>query len=82
LILSLVLWRAPAAREWHLTALAIDVLLGSANLLLWQVFVATDALPVGYITTSLHWLFATLQFCAVAASQQVSRMVGDPRTTI
>jgi hypothetical protein len=60
-ILSIVLWRASAARSWHLTALSIDVLLGASNLFLWQIFVAANALPVGYVSTALHWTFATLQ---------------------
>ena len=46
-ILAVVLWRAVSARSSHLIAMAVDVLLGTANLLLWQIFVAGDALAVG-----------------------------------
>ena len=64
-ILAVVLWRAVPSRSSHLIALSVDVLLGTANLLLWQIFVAADALPVGYISTILHWTFATLQVLAI-----------------
>jgi hypothetical protein len=64
-ILAVLLWRAAPARSWHLTALAMEVLLGTSNLAFWDMFVATDALVVGYLTTGLHWMFVVLQ--AVAA---------------
>jgi hypothetical protein len=63
-ILAVLLWRAAPARMWHLTAMLIDVLLGTSNLLLWQIFVAADVLAVGYVTTILHWTFAALQLLA------------------
>jgi hypothetical protein len=81
-ILSIVLWRASAARSWHLTALSIDVLLGASNLFLWQIFVAADALPIGYVSTALHWIFATLQLFSAVASQEGSRIAGDPDSAI
>jgi len=56
LIFSVLLWRAAPLRSWHLTAAAVDVLLGTANLVFWQVFIAGDMLAAGYITTSMHWL--------------------------
>jgi hypothetical protein len=65
MILAVLLWRAAPARSWHLTALAMEVLLGTSNLAFWDMFVATDALAVGYLTTGLHWVFVLLQ--AVAA---------------
>jgi hypothetical protein len=64
-ILAVLLWRAAPARSWHLTAVAMEVLLGTSNLAFWDMFVATDALTVGYVTTGLHWIFVVLQ--AVAA---------------
>ena len=63
-ILAVLLWRAPPARSWHLTAVAMDALLGSANLIFWQIFVAADALATGYVTTTLHWVFVMLQLLA------------------
>jgi hypothetical protein len=65
-ILGVLLWRAAATRAWHITAAAIHVLLGTANLVFWQFFVAGDMLAVGYITTALHWLFVALQLTAAA----------------
>ena len=56
-ILAVLLMRAPSARSWHVTAAAMDLLLGVANLAFWQLFVVTDALAVGYVTTILHWSF-------------------------
>ena len=66
-ILGVLLWRAEAARSWHVTAAAVHVLLGTANLLFWQIFIAADMLAVGYITTSLHWTFVVLQLSAAFA---------------
>lgn len=40
------------------------MLLGTANLVFWPIFLAAQILPVGYITTWLHWLFAGLQLFA------------------
>ena len=71
-ILSILLWRASPLRSWHLTGAAIHTLLGTANLLFWQIFVAFDLLWLGYLTTSLHWLFVVLQlFAAVSAKESV-----------
>lgn len=64
LILGVLLWRAEPLRSWHLTAAAVHVLLGTANLVFWQIFIAADMLTGGYITTSLHWLFVALQLGA------------------
>jgi hypothetical protein len=78
LILSVILWRAAPVRFWNLAALAIDVLLGSANLVFWDGFIAADMLPVGYVTTTLHWTFAVLQFCAAMRRPEERSAEGDP----
>jgi hypothetical protein len=62
------LWRAETSRTWHLTAAAVHVLLGTANLVFWQLFIAGDMLTVGYVTTALHWLFVALQLAAAASA--------------
>ena len=69
IILSVLLWRAAksAERSWHVTALAMDTLLGACNLAFWQMFVATDALAVGYASTALHLTFAALNLAALSA---------------
>jgi len=41
---------------------------GRRNLVFWQLFIAADLLWVGYVTTSLHWIFAVLQLCAASQS--------------
>lgn len=63
-ILGILLWRAIPARMWHVTAVAIHILLGTANLVFWQLFVATDMLALGFVTTALHWSFVVLQLYA------------------
>jgi hypothetical protein len=65
-IIGVLLWRAAPERSWHLTAAAVHVLLGTANLVFWPIFTAADALWAGYVTTSLHWLFVVLQLSAAA----------------
>ena len=67
-IIGVLLWRAEPLRSWHLTAAAVHVLLGTANLVFWPIFIAADMLAVGYITTSLHWLFVALQLFAAVTS--------------
>ena len=64
IIIGALLLRADPARAWHLTAVAVHVLLGTSNLVFWPSFAAAGMLAVGYITTVLHGLFATLQLLA------------------
>jgi hypothetical protein len=64
LIIGVLLWRAIPERSSHLAAVAVHVLLGTANLVFWPIFVAANMLAMGYITTSLHWLFVLLQLLA------------------
>jgi hypothetical protein len=73
-ILSALLWRSAPERSWHFTALAMEVLLGTANLVFWQVFVAGDALAVGYVTTALHWIFAGLQLMAALSVEKAGEV--------
>lgn len=68
-ILGVLLWRVAPERNWHLAAAAIHVLLGTANLAFWSFFVAADMLAMGYVTTSLHWLFVALQLAAALFSR-------------
>lgn len=75
-IFGCLLWCAAPSRLWHLTAVAIHTLLGTANLVFWSMFIAADMLPAGYLTTSLHWLFVALQLTAAAA------ITRSPRTGI
>jgi hypothetical protein len=63
-IIGVLLWRAESLRFWHVTAVAVHVLLGTSNLVFWPVFAFADMMMVGYVTTALHGLFAVLQSAA------------------
>lgn len=67
-ILSILLWRSAPARASLAAALAMDALVGTANLAFWQMFVATDALAVGYVSTALHVTFAVLNLAALLSN--------------
>lgn len=60
MIIAILLIRHAAAdktRMWHITALSVHLLLGSCNLLFWQVFIHVNNLPLGIVTTVYHFLF-------------------------
>jgi hypothetical protein len=42
---------------WHGFAIAVHVLLGTANLVFWDSFTTLDLVPVGVLTTVAHALF-------------------------
>jgi hypothetical protein len=71
-ILGLLLATQAPARLWHLTAAGIHLLLGASNIVFWNLFVATDMLWMGIVTTSLHAAFFVLQ--SLAASGPSPRM--------
>jgi hypothetical protein len=71
-IIGVLLWRAAPARSWHITALAAQALLGISNLLFWQIFPATDSMVAGYIFTSLHWIFVSLQLAAALTFERAT----------
>ena len=66
-ILAVLFWRAAPVRFWNLTAMATAALLGVSNLVFWQLFVASDALVAGYVTTGLHVTFTALELYAAFA---------------
>jgi hypothetical protein len=72
LIIGVLLWRAELTRAWHLAAAAVHVLLGTANVVFWPIFIAADMLVVGYVTTALHAAFALLQLLAVATTVAIA----------
>ena len=63
-IIGVLLWRGEPQRTWHMTGAAVGFLLGTCNLVFWQIFVVTDALWMGFVTTAFHWTFAVLQSIA------------------
>lgn len=72
LIFGVLLWRAERSAGWHLTAAAIHVLLGTANLLFWNFFIVADVLVVGYVTTILHWSFVVVELAAAASAPRLA----------
>lgn len=71
IILGVLLWRAASTTSWHLTSAAIHLLLGTCNVIFWQLFIATDTLPMGWITTGMHGLLFVLQsFAAWSAARE------------
>jgi len=77
-IVGFLLWRAQPSRMWHLTAATVHVLLGTSNLLFWQIV----ALPLGYISTGFHWLFVALHLWAVASGGVNSTAKAAPSATV
>jgi len=64
LIFAVLMLRAQPSRAKHLVAASIHALLGTANLLFWQIFVVTGLVAVGYLVTVVHFLFVLLQLAA------------------
>ena len=64
IILAVLLWRAPTTVAWHLTGAAIHLLLGSCNIIFWQLFIANDTLAMGWVTTIMHGLLFALHLLA------------------
>jgi hypothetical protein len=73
--MAVLLWRAPVERAWHVTGAATAALLGVCNLAFWNLFVVTDSLAMGYVTTGLHLTVAALQ---TAAALTASREAVEP----
>jgi len=72
-VIGVLLWHAKPLRFWHLTAATVQFLLGTCNLIFWQIFVAANFLWGGYVYTSLHWLFVIVQlFAAMTAGERAS----------
>lgn len=68
LILGIILLRAQPSRGLHVVAGTVHLLLGSANVVFWQLFLSADQLTMGYVTTSFHFLFAILQIVSAWAN--------------
>ena len=65
-IIAVLLWHAHPVRYAHLTGAAVMGLLGTANLVFWQVFTATGMSAAGVVLTSLHLGFALAQLLAAS----------------
>lgn len=67
-VIAMLLWHGEPKARWHFTALSTELILGTCNILCWQLFVVTGTLVMGYLTTSLHWIFAALQLVTLGAA--------------
>lgn len=70
IILGVLLWRAASTVSWHLTSVAIHLLLGVCNVVFWQLFIATNTLTMGWVTTGLHGVLVVLQSIAAWSAAQ------------
>jgi hypothetical protein len=70
------LWRASRTQSPGLAShrAAVTTLLATSNIALWQIFVLCDVLMLGYVSTSLHIVFALLQFAAAVAATRRERL--------
>jgi hypothetical protein len=71
MIIAVLLLRHAAAqgtRMWHVTALAVHLLLGISNLLFWQIFISVNMMPLGIVTTAYHFLFVIANGAALFLS--------------
>lgn len=73
LIIGVLFCTAAPRRAWHLTGAAVHALLGTANLAFWQIFVTSNMLAAGYVTTGLHFTFLALQLLAARAAGTAAR---------
>jgi phosphoglycerol transferase MdoB-like AlkP superfamily enzyme len=76
LVISILLLTVATSRldpYWHLFAAAVAAILGCANLLFWQTFIAFNKVPLGVATTALHLtLFGAQLWCYARARRQVA----------
>ncbi|MCG8351562.1 MAG: hypothetical protein MI924_27665 [Chloroflexales bacterium] len=60
IIIAVLLIRHAAAQDtttWHVTAVAVHLLLGICNLVFWQVFIDVAIAPIGVVATAYHFVF-------------------------
>jgi hypothetical protein len=62
-----IMHRKTAGPTWNWVAAGIHLLLGSANIIFWGIFVDAGQLPLGIISTSAHGMFFVLQFITALA---------------
>ena len=72
LIIGVTLWRIAYSRNWHAFLVAVHMVLGTANLLFWQFFIAADVLVVGYVTTAAHFLFVVAHLAVLTGSARLA----------
>lgn len=60
--LLMILRRGDGWAGWNLVAGLVHTLLGACNIIFWPSFEAAGVVPVGYIATGIHIIFAGLEF--------------------
>ena len=75
LLIGVTLLRAARAPQafWHLFAVIVHMLLGGANLLFWQSFVAWGLVPAGAGATIVHGLLILANLIALARAPRVAQ---------
>ena len=68
-VLLLVVATRERRRFWHGFLVAVHVLLGGANLLFWNSFVAFGVVPMGIAATIAHGLFVVAHTASLVASR-------------
>jgi hypothetical protein len=62
-LIGVLLFRAAALADrqlWHGIGFSTHLFLAAANLLFWSAFVQQSMVPVGYVTTTLHFAFVVV----------------------
>ncbi len=57
------------ARYWHVTAAVTHLLLGTANIVFWDIFVLGDVVWLGVMVTVMHFVFTTAETVAAASAR-------------
>ena len=57
-------------RPWHVSALAIHLLLGGANLAFWLSFTAFGMVPMGIVTTVVHAVLVVAHALCIAGARR------------
>ncbi len=73
IIMAVLLIRQAAASDrgmWHLTAVAVHLLLGICNLVFWQVFIHANVVPLGIVATTYHFIFVIANSAAISLARR------------
>jgi hypothetical protein len=76
-IIGILLLLSVAVRDlrrfWHVVAAVVHTLLGTANLLFWNSFVAVGMVPMGITATVVHVVFVAAHIAAFVVSRERHR---------
>lgn len=81
IIIAALLFRASQRvpdRSWHLTAAATHLLLGTANIVFWDIFDVGDVVWLGVMVTVMHFVFTTAETVAALAAGEHVTAAGSP----